>query len=364
VTDIPTIWAHVADQSDLDGMVEVVDRLHLEHVPCDLAITGPLDVSHPDFDVEPLRDFDPQARDIQTLIWMDNAVNTRVLGQSHRSGMPVILANISTNVLEGQPTVWQKPLAQSTLKTAKFALVQSQQDRDYLLSLGVDRRAVQVTGVLQGCGLPPSYDASERQEIVKALTGCQIWFARGVPMAELDLVLDAYDKARRNVRKLVLFLDPMDEADAPTMTAAARARGFSVAERAVEAIPDASTHVFVTDGAFERGLWYSLAVATYLGGTFRGDTCANPLVSAAVGSALITGPNSPKHHAALARMQAAEAVTIAATEDELGVEVARCVRPETAALYAQAGWTMVANAAEGINRTVDLIKDILQPDQP
>ncbi len=364
MTGIPTIWAHVADQSDLDGMVEVVDRLHLESVPCDLAITGPEDLSHPDFDVENLRDFDPTARSIKTLVWMDNAVNTRVLGQSHRSGMPVILANISTNVLEGQPSVWQKPLAQSTLKTAKFALVQTRKDKDHLLSLGVDPRVVQVTGVLQGCGLPPSYDASERQEIVKALTGCQIFFARGVPMAELDLILDAYDQARRNVRKLVLFLDPMDEKDAPAMADAARARKLSVAERAVEALPEASTNVFVTDGAFERGLWYSLAVTTYLGGTFRGDTCANPLVSAAVGSALIAGPNVPKHHAAMARMQAADAVTLVPTENELGQEIARCVRPETAAQYAQAGWTMVANAAEGINRTVDLIKDILQPDAP
>ncbi len=359
MTRPPTIWAHVADQSDLDGMVEVVDRLHLENVPCDLVLTGPSGVTHSDFDVTPLTSFDPKGRDIQALVWMDNAVNTRVLGQSFRSGMPVILANIATTLLQGEPSVWQKPLAQSALKSARFALVHTAQDRDYLLSLGVDRRAVQVTGILQGCGLPPSYDAAERQDIVKAMTGCQIWFARGVPMSELDIVLDAFDQARRSVRKLVLFLDPMVETDAPAMAQAARSRNLTVAERAVEGVPEATTHVFVTDGAFERGLWYSLAAATYLGGTLNGEDCANPLVSAAVGTALIVGSNAPKHHAALARMDAAGALTTVAQADDLGTSVAHCVRPETAADFAHAGWTMVANAAEGINRTVDLIKDIL-----
>ncbi len=358
----PIIWAHVADQSDLDGVVEVIDRLRLEGYDCDLHLTGPNSLNAGQRKIHELSKTDPRHLKPSVTIWLDNKLSTRVLAQINRESIPIVLANLNTQSIRSMPDVWNNKLARSSLKPVRFALVQSQADKDYLIELGFNPKTIQVTGVLQGCGLPPSYDATERQEISKALIGCPIWFARGVPNSEIDIVLDAFEEARKSVRKLTLLLDPWDENEASNLANIAKERGLIVHERSVEGVPDVSTQVFVTDGAFERGLWYSLAMATYLGGTINGENCANPLVSVAVGTALIVGPNPPNHIAAFNRVASSKALCQIESSNELSLAVTNCIKPESAAEFAHAGWKMVANAAEGIDRTIDLIVEILEDD--
>jgi 3-deoxy-D-manno-octulosonic-acid transferase len=132
--------------------------------------------------------------------------------------------------------------------------------------------------------------------------------------------------------------------------------GLRVARRAEGEEPGEGTQVFLADGPGEMGLWLRLAPLAFLGGTLPGGCGGrNPFEAAALGAALIHGPNLAPHGEAWGRLGASGASRRVADGAELGRAVEALLAPDRAARMAHAGWDVATKGAEVANRVADLI---------
>jgi 3-deoxy-D-manno-octulosonic-acid transferase len=130
---------------------------------------------------------------------------------------------------------------------------------------------------------------------------------------------------------------------------------WGVALRRAEQYPDSETQVYIPDGS-EYGLWYRLAPVTFLGGSLAGDGCArNPMEPAALGSAILYGPNAGAYGPAFGRLGPARAARMVGSGGDLAAALGDLLSPDRAARQAEAAWTI---ASEGAEATAIVLKAI------
>ena len=97
----------------------------------------------------------------------------------------------------------------------------------------------------------------------------------------------------RMAHRLLLILSPATPEDGPGLRDALEAEDWVVALRSDGEEPDPEIQIFVADAPGEAGLWYRLAPITFLGGSLvRGGQGRDPCEPAALGSAILTGPDT------------------------------------------------------------------------
>ncbi|NNE86632.1 MAG: 3-deoxy-manno-octulosonate cytidylyltransferase, partial [Silicimonas sp.] len=114
--------------------------------------------------------------------------------------------------------------------------------------------------------------------------------------------------------------------------------------------------VLIADVPDEMGLWYRLAPTTFVGGTFdpSGPT-SDPFDPAALGSAVLHGPETSATPARFERLAHANASLLVKDAAELGIAIKSLLAPDKAATLAQAGWATTTESAPVIERMVELM---------
>lgn len=117
-------------------------------------------------------------------------------------------------------------------------------------------------------------------------------------------------------------------------------------------MPDENTQVLLVSDDSELGLWYRLSPLCFLGGSLAGKTGGqSPMMAAALGSAILYGPNVGRHLESYSRLVAAGAARIVKDMESLSAAVSHLIAPDRAAAMAHAGWNVVSAGAE----TADLM---------
>ncbi len=144
------------------------------------------------------------------------------------------------------------------------------------------------------------------------------------------------------------------------MAAAATEAGLRVAQRAEGDEPEEGTQIYLAEGTLELGLWLRLAPVAFLGGTLAGAPGGrSPLEAAALGAALIHGPQAGAHPEAWGRLDSAGAARVVLNAAELGRAVEALLSPDRAAVMAHAGWDVATRGAAVANRVGDLLREAL-----
>ena len=103
--------------------------------------------------------------------------------------------------------------------------------------------------------------------------------------------------------------------------------------------PDDNTSVVVADLPGETGLWFRVAPVSFLGGSLEtGQGGQDPFAAAALGSAVLYGP-------------------IVNDAESLGAAVTWLIAPDQAAKMAMAGWDVVTEGADTMERIINLVQD-------
>jgi 3-deoxy-D-manno-octulosonic-acid transferase len=125
------------------------------------------------------------------------------------------------------------------------------------------------------------------------------------------------------------------------------ARGHGVARRALGTLPGAGTAFYVADTVGELGLFYRLAPVVFMGRSLARGGGQNPLEAAALGAALLAGPDTGNFRDIYERLGAADALRVVADGASLGAALATLLTDAAArsALAARAG--AVAAAGRG-----------------
>ena len=80
---------------------------------------------------------------------------------------------------------------------------------------------------------------------------------------------------------------------------------------------------------------------------------------AALGSAILYGPNVGRYLEVYSRFANAGAARIVKDSDTLASAVQQCLAPDQAALMAAAGWNVASSGAEVTDKVIELVHDTL-----
>jgi 3-deoxy-D-manno-octulosonic-acid transferase len=140
-----------------------------------------------------------------------------------------------------------------------------------------------------------------------------------------------------------------------------QAEGWRVARRSAEEEPDTEVEVYIADAPAEMGLWYRLAPVTFLGGSlYGGGSRRDPFEAAALGSAILHGPQGGPWAPALARLAEARASRPVAGPGDLADGLTDLLSPDRAARLAQGAWAVATAGAEVTDRIVMQIRAVVE----
>ena len=360
-TDRPLIWAHANTPAAIDAIRDVLMRAQLSDPTLSYVLTtsGSAVTFAPDIVV--LDEADAEAglawlseTSPDLCLWAQASVASALFGLNHRRSIPTLLINAETRPLWSRTWLWRKTIARQTLKPVFYAFVTSGDSTGSLRNLGLPARNIEVLGPLLGGVLAPGCDEGERDRIGEILAGRPVWFAHRVPHQEMRVVIDAFMQVQRKAHRMLLILDLLDPACTEDCRALCAELGLTTHARAEEGEPDSRTQVFLAETGEDTGLWYRLAALAYMGGSLTSGDVPNPMVAAALGSAVVHGPEIGRNQHAYDRLREAGAAQPLATAQDLSRRVAAVMEPDQCAEMAAAGWEVVSEGAEVTDRLVEV----------
>lgn len=364
------IWGHATNAARAGALLQIVDRLRAirgqditllltvqpgmmppfdgkEHVICheipEDTIPGAvqfLDHWRPDY-----------------ILWTGGHLVPAFLTEADTRGIEMGFVDADTAELGAGRWRWKLDVLSDAL--GRFGLIMARTDEaaTALRKLGVQGET-QVTGALQEGGAALPCNEKEREEMVQLFAGRPIWLAAMLQSGELDIVLGAYRKASRIAHRLLLIIVPDDETQGPDFMEKIHEMGIGAAIWSEGEVPDETVQILLADTWGEMGLWYRLAPITLMGSSLvPGQGGRDPFEPAALGSAILYGPNVRDYLPAYTRFARAGAARMVKDAETLSSAVLTLVAPDQAAQMAMAGWEVASEGAEVTDRIIEAIQD-------
>ncbi|MCC1482546.1 3-deoxy-D-manno-octulosonic acid transferase [Roseibaca sp. Y0-43] len=279
-----------------------------------------------------------------------------MIAQWVKAGTQVFVADVAVPRVAGSWSLAPGHTRRVLNKLAHVFLA-SERMRAPWLAAGLPEERLSTIGTLSQAPLALRCNEAERDALASALRQRTIWLAAGVPEAEEELIIAVQQEALRDSHRLVLILHPADPMRGPELHARVSTR-FNAALRSRDDSITPETQVYIADTEGERGLWYRLAVACYLGGSFTDGSSFSPMEAAALGCAMVHGPEGGRYGDAFDLLTERRATRRITRPEALGRMLRAVLRPEQAADMAHRGWQIVSEGAEA---TESLVAALLAP---
>lgn len=293
-------------------------------------------------------------------VWTGGHLRHNTIAQANDAGVTLILADADTAGIAGAASGWLPTLMRGSLAAFSRIFATSAKVERRLLRLGVPRDRLSVTAPLQVSGSPLPTNEDEVADVAEMLGGRPVWLAVHVQQAEAAQVIAAHLNAQRLSHRLLLVLVPADVVQTSDMLDQVRGAGLRVIDWDAGEIPNDATQVIVSAGGRSLGLWYRTAPVCLVGSSLvPGYGGSDPFDAAALGSAVLYGPNVRDHLAAYTRLASAGAARIVKDADGLAAGVISLIAPDRAAAMALAAWEIVSEGAGGEDELIDAIQDRL-----
>lgn len=292
------------------------------------------------------------------LIWAGNGLRPALLHASDEAGLNMLLVDAADADWRQPSTRWLPDATSGALSLFHAVFAQDEAAAKRLRRLGVRTARVEVTSPLEAEIIPLKSHDGLHDEMTAALAGRPVWLAAGLHADEIEVVLLAHRRAARLAHRLLLIVVPQDPAIEGLVASASEDMPLRTVRWDNGEMPDENTQVLVAGDDSELGLWYRLAPLCFLGGSLVGnDKGQSPLMAAALGSAILYGPNVGKHLDTYSRLVAAGAARIVNDTDSLSAAVSHLIAPDRAASMAHAGWSVVSAGAETSDMIMTQLED-------
>lgn len=247
-------------------------------------------------------------------IWAEQDIWPGAIMAASANGVPLALVNARLTQNSYRRRMRFRRIYADLL--SRFSLISAQDEKTavYLDTLGAE--GVRVDGAFKAAAPSLRIDSLEINQLTRALKCRRIWVAASTHQGdEVEAILAAQALPDR-----LLILVPRDVSRAQAISEALTVRGLPHLLRSAGGIPAPSDRVWIADSYGELGLWYSLAEAAFIGGSFDIVGGHNPWEAAALGAAILHGPNVSNFEADyshLHQMDAARAVSRGTLADAL-----------------------------------------------
>lgn len=366
------IWVHCPNPEMRDGACCLVARL-IEHDP-DLAllltsaVDGPAPAANPaqagviidripqDHPAAVATFLDHWRPDV--VLWLGGWLQPNLVEDISRRRTPLLLLWADTAGFDGRRDRWLPELSSHMLRRFTWASATSTRAQQKLLRLGMPAPRLELTSPLKRVGQVLPCDPTEHDEMAQVISGRPVWLAASAHAHEIGMILNAHRAVLRREHRLLLILAP-GSPEALTNARAGSAE-FNCADWSEGALPSDRHSILLAENTDDLGLWYRLASVSLQGGTLTpGQTGRDPLEAAALGSAVLYGPNLGAHLHTYSRLSQAGAARIVNSDSSLAAALSSLIAPDKAASMAHAGWDIATEGSTTIDRVVAKVQDIL-----
>ncbi|WP_299921235.1 glycosyltransferase N-terminal domain-containing protein [uncultured Pelagimonas sp.] len=350
--DGPVVWAYAETHEQGRALASLCARLRGLRPEITVLVSGRMperaDLVPVPLPAETVPECDAFAKRLRpdVVLWAGRTLRPALLDALEQHNAHLIALDAQGRLWQTPAPRWMPDPSPATLALFdSFYTVNSDANRR-LRRLGIDRSQLRKKGPLIDNDPPPTCDDQQHEKLAGLLSGRPVWLAAHLNGDEASDVLRAHRISSRLAHRLLLILVPANEGDAPRMITEAEALQLRVCQWDQGETPDEHTQVLIAEGPEELGLWYRLAPLVFLGGSLaNGHGGQDPYLAAALGAAILYGPNVGKHVDAYSRLVDAGAARIVRDADSLAAAVSHLVAPDQAAVMAHAGWDLVSSGA-------------------
>ncbi len=185
-----------------------------------------------------------------------------------------------------------KTLLRRVLRPVDRFLVQTEQDRERLLSLGVQAEKMEVVGNLKSDVRPPGVKPEDLNGLRKEIglfRDCKVIVAGSTHKGEEEILLSAYCESRKKRRDLSLIIAPRHPKRADEVESLAAGLGLRVVRRTSTGAGRA-WDVLILDTLGELARFYALSDVAFVGGSLVPKGGQNLLEPAFYGKPIVFGP--------------------------------------------------------------------------
>ncbi len=367
----PMLWLHSDTRTRLETLLTLIKRLRHQRedfsllLTCDSAAGETFEIDGHIISPPPSESLSDVHRFLDhwrpdVAIWAGNGLRPALIHEAAKSGTQLLL-------VDAADATWRQPskrfLPDASAGALSFfhnILAQDAKSATRLRRMGVAANRIEVASPVEPEIFPLSSHDGLHEELTAALAGRPVWLGAYIQHDEADAVLRAHRRAARLAHRLLLVIVPAEAKDEPAIAAQCHEIGLRLARWEHGEMPDENTQVLLAEDDSELGLWYRLAPLCFLGGSLAGKTGGvSPMMAAALGSAILYGPNVGRHLEAYSRLVAAGAARIIKDMESLSAAVSHLIAPDRAAAMAHAGWNVVSAGAETADLVLDQINDWL-----
>jgi 3-deoxy-D-manno-octulosonic-acid transferase len=261
------------------------------------------------------------------VIVMETEIWPNFLREATRGGVPVIFANARISERSfARFKRWKSLVGElfaQAMRDAESFLAQTPEDAARLIEMGADDEQVTVTGNLKYDVALPAMGEFGRwlAEQIGAQERWPVLVAGSVLGLEEDAVLAGYDLVQRQFRRTLLVLAPRKPDRFDEAAKIAAEGGWNVVRRSdvkLDVALNESADILVLDSIGELAGLYSLADATFVGGSLVPAGGHNILEPAWFAKPPVFGPSMDNFRAMAAQFLAARAAVEVSSGQQLG----------------------------------------------
>jgi 3-deoxy-D-manno-octulosonic-acid transferase len=368
--DGPLVWIHVREPADMVTVPELTGLLSRERDDLVFLVTTarhddafdissqlPAGVLHQflPYEVGPgvVSFLDHWRPDI--VVWSDPDLRPRIIEAISERHIPLYMINAWMPDERQYRWRWFSGGAKTLLRRFDRILARDEPTAINIRRLGARPGSVEAAGYMQEGSVPLACDESEREALGELMATRPVWLAAGTSAREDNLVIEAHRRVMRQSHRLLLILVPDTSARGAVLAARLEADGWIIALRSLDQDPEPDVEIFIADLPDEMGLWYRLASIAFMGQTLDRGPGRNPFEAAALGSAILHGPNVSSLAGKYERLHQAGAARKVVNGEALARSVETLLAPDKAALMAAAAWEVGTRGAEVSGRICALV---------
>jgi 3-deoxy-D-manno-octulosonic-acid transferase len=254
-------------------------------------------------------------------VWAEQDLWPGLVADTAARGIPLALVNARMNEASYRRRARVRGLYRPLLSAFDLIAAQDDGTARRLEALGAPG-PVSVTGSLKPAAPPLADDPAARADVEAALADRPAWLAASTHAEDEEPAFAAHRAIAAASPEVLLILVPRQPARGPEIAEAVRAAGLSPALRSDGVLPGPGTDVYIADTIGELGLWYRLAPAALVGGSFGPVNGHNPWEPARLGCAILHGPNTANFAADYAALHAAGAARLVRSAPDIAEALA------------------------------------------
>ncbi|AGF74085.1 3-deoxy-D-manno-octulosonic-acid transferase [Bartonella australis AUST/NH1] len=273
--------------------------------------------------------------------------------------IPQILVN--ARMSERSFKVWKKwlALARYIFGHINMAICQNEKDVTYYRALGV--KSVVFSGNLKA-DVSPTENSALLMHYRDAIGDRPTWAAVSTHEGEEKIAFEVHKTLKNHLPNLLTIIVPRYPERSGEILRLYSEEGVNCVRRSNNAVPVAETDILLGDTIGEMGLFLRLSKVSFIGKSLCRRGGHNPLESALLGSAILTGPHVANFQDMFEKFVSCDAAYMVEDMTRLAFQVNRLLTDEASRQeMVDRAYKVATSMAGAFERTLKVLHPFLQP---